>query len=215
VRPADEWTEHRPEQIWDDVLKGRLVFQLYPPITFTLNSIITCCNMRPTDEWTEQVWDDVIKVWLVSQIISIIQFQLGCSNWFYYQMQCATRRWVDRASARADLRRCAQGAVSFPIISPNYIFSKYYNYLLQCATRRWVDQGFALAGLRQRVDWFPKQYQPIQLLLRCSNWLAVFYLLQCATRRWVHQASALASLRRCAQRAISFPIISPNYIYSL
>jgi len=69
VRPADEWTKHWPEQVWDDVLKGVIGF-IYSCNNYifyydVLIYFVTSCNVGPADEWTEhwpkQVWDDVLK----------------------------------------------------------------------------------------------------------------------------------------------------------
>ncbi len=69
MRPAHEWTEHPPEQVWDDVLKGVIGFldsiDQFNYYWDVLIYFITCCNVGPADEWTEhrpkQVWDDVLK----------------------------------------------------------------------------------------------------------------------------------------------------------
>ncbi len=69
VGPADEWTEHRPEQVWDDVLQGVIGFiyscNNYIFFSDVLIYFVTSCNVGPADEWTEhrpeQVWDNVLK----------------------------------------------------------------------------------------------------------------------------------------------------------
>ncbi len=82
--PADEWTEHRPEQVWDNVLKGSIGFiyscNKYIFYSDVLIYFVTSCNVGPADEWTkyrpEQVWDNVLQ--------GVIVFIYSCSNYIFY-----------------------------------------------------------------------------------------------------------------------------------